>query len=72
MLLSPFYLVWNPARSGPAVQHKTFEAAFKEAERLGKMHPTESFIILRPVAVNKPVDKRHWLDYDYKETLSEH
>jgi hypothetical protein len=71
MLLTPFYVVWNPARNGPAVQHKTFEEAFKEAERLGKINPQETFLVLRPVAVNKPVEKRQWLDYDYREVMGQ-
>lgn len=69
MLLKPFYLVWNPARSGPARQHPTFEEAFKEAERLGKSQPQDSFVILKSISINKPVDKREWRDYAHYDEL---
>ena len=69
MTLMPFYLVWNPARSGPNIQHRTYKEAFAEAERLGQRHPTETFIILRPVSANKPVEKRQWVGYDFEEDI---
>jgi hypothetical protein len=43
------YLVWNPARTLPTVQHETLERAEAEAERLRREHPDEMFWVMSPI-----------------------
>lgn len=48
-----FYLVWNPGRALPKKRHATLESAQKEAERLAKKQPNESFYVLQTVTVDR-------------------
>jgi hypothetical protein len=43
------FLVWNPSRNLPTVQHETLERAQAEAERLRAEHPDETFWVMSPV-----------------------
>jgi len=43
------FLVWNPARNLPTVQHETYERAEAEAERLRAENPDETFWVMSPV-----------------------
>lgn len=54
MAKSPGFLVWNPARSHPTVQHETFARAHDEAKRLREANPDERFFVMAPV-----MEKRH-------------
>jgi hypothetical protein len=47
------FLVWNPSRSLPTVQHETFSKAEAEAVRLSAQHPDEAFWIMSPVKGEK-------------------
>ena len=46
-----FFMIWSPQGNMPRVQHQTFEAAKKEAERLANISPDRQFYIL--VAIEK-------------------
>lgn len=54
MAKAPGFLVWNPARAHPSVQHGTFAEACAEAQRLRSANPGERFYIMAPV-----MEKRH-------------
>ena len=45
----PFYTVWNPDGAAPMAQHPSFEAAYREAQRLGHAHRSVNFFILKAV-----------------------
>lgn len=42
-----FWMVWCPKGRAPTAKHGSHEQAKREAERLSKMNPNESFYILR-------------------------
>ncbi len=46
-----FWMVYNPKRSVPVIQHKTLEAATAEARRIAKLEPESSVFVLRAVCV---------------------
>ena len=41
-----FWLVWNEARDAPRVMHHSYEAAVREAQRLSRSSPGETFFVL--------------------------
>lgn len=43
------FLVWNPTRNLPTVQHETLERAEAEAERLRTENPDETFWVMSPI-----------------------
>lgn len=47
------FLVWNPARGIPTVQHETFARAEAEAERLRAANPEDTFWVMAPVKGEK-------------------
>lgn len=47
------FLVWNPTRSLPTVQHDTLERAQAEAERLRAENPDEVFWVMSPLKPNQ-------------------
>lgn len=47
------FLVWNPARSLPTVQHETIQSAEAEAERLRGENPGETFWVMSPITTAK-------------------
>ena len=47
---SPFWLVFNPARSAPKLQHPSEAAARIEADRLAQANPAEEFYVLKAVS----------------------
>lgn len=51
------FLVWNPARNLPTVQHETLERAEAEAERLRAENPDETFWVMSPVRAGRGVHK---------------
>ena len=42
-----FWMVWNEARDVPRVKHESYESAKREAQRLARFSPGETFIVLR-------------------------
>jgi hypothetical protein len=49
MARGPGFLVWNPSRALPTVQHETLERAEAEAARLRVANPGETFFVMAPV-----------------------
>ena len=45
-----FWVVWNPQRNPPMYKHMTEEAAIAEAERLARLNPDHTFIVLEAIA----------------------
>lgn len=41
-----FWMVWNEAREVPRVKHPSYESAVREAERLARTNPGETFHVL--------------------------
>lgn len=41
-----FYLVWAPSLGRPTFQHRTYEGAKSEAERLASIMPGQEFFVL--------------------------
>jgi hypothetical protein len=48
-----FWLVWNPQGSNPRYQHETEQSAISEAERLAKVNPGETFVVLESVCARR-------------------
>lgn len=49
---SPFWLVFNPARSMPKFQHRNEASAKTEADRLASLHPGEKFYVLKVTSLH--------------------
>lgn len=49
--MKSFWMVWVAGRSGPTHQHMEYPDAMIEAERLARMNPTVSVIILEAIQV---------------------
>lgn len=48
---TPFWLVWSPkGERPPKYRHFTVGAATTEAERLARLHPGQTFVVLQSVA----------------------
>lgn len=45
-----FYLVWSPTTCVARVQHRDYESARAEAERLATIYKKQEFIVLMPCA----------------------
>lgn len=45
----PFWLVWNPQGYNPQHKHSTEDDAVREAERLARTNPGQTFIVLESV-----------------------
>lgn len=45
----PFWLVWNPQGYNPQHKHNTEDGAVREAERLARTNPGQTFIVLESV-----------------------
>lgn len=45
----PFWLVWNPQGYNPQCKHNTEEGATREAERLARANPGQTFIVMESV-----------------------
>ena len=48
-LKDSFFVVWNPERKAPIHRHSTIAHAQAEAERLARMAPGQTFIVLAPL-----------------------
>jgi len=42
-----FWMVWNPRGHAPTCRHSTEELAEREAERLARKSPGQSFVVLK-------------------------
>lgn len=51
-----FWVVWNPERRPPMYRHMNEEDAIREAERLARMSPGETFIVLQTVCARRVND----------------
>lgn len=45
----PFWLVWNPQGYNPKHKHNTLDGATREAERLARANPEQTFIVMESV-----------------------
>lgn len=45
----PFWFVWNPQGHNPQHKHPTLDSALREAERLARINPGQTFIVLQSV-----------------------
>lgn len=45
----PFWIVWNPNGQKPTFKYGSQEGALREAERLAKTNPEETFVVLEAV-----------------------
>jgi hypothetical protein len=48
-MFNKFWFVWNEQRSLPRHKHPSLGDANREAERLARQHPGETFTVLRAV-----------------------
>lgn len=55
MSTESFYLVWNPSGRNPSYEHRTFDLAKNEAERLAFENPGSTFYVLKAKSVSKRV-----------------
>lgn len=44
-----FWMVWNPNGRAPTYRHDSKESATREAERLARANPEQTFIVLKAV-----------------------
>jgi hypothetical protein len=65
----PFYLVWNPEGHSPTFKHNTQQDAEREAQRLARICPEQTFFVLEPVSAARKrdvdierFDRQHELD----------
>lgn len=61
-----FWLVWNEAGHAPTFKHKHPESAEKEAERLARLYPGQSFHVLA-LSGTVEVNPVAWKRYDTSE-----
>ena len=52
----PFFVVWNPDARAPTMKHPTYNAAEKEARRLARSNPEQSFFVLAAIAEAKKIE----------------
>ncbi len=51
-----FWLVWNPNNRNPTHRHSSEASATSEAERLARLHPGETFVVLESVCARRVDD----------------
>jgi hypothetical protein len=54
--MKQFWMVWRRWGGAPTHQHDTEEGAAAEAERLARLHPGETFVVLEAVRALKVSD----------------
>lgn len=54
--LKSFWLVWNADGRNPQYRHSTEKAATTEAERLARLHPGQTFVVLESVCCRRVDD----------------
>ena len=50
-----FWMIWNPSRGVPRAVHRTWDAALVECQRLARLAPGETFVILEAVQARRVV-----------------
>lgn len=50
---SPFWFVWNINGNAPRYRHESARNATAEAERLARLNPGETFIVLQSVCARR-------------------
>ncbi len=58
---APFWFVWNPDGRSPTFRHLSEDNAVTEAERLARLNPGETFVVLESVCARR-VDSMLRLD----------
>ena len=58
---APFWFVWNPDGRSPSFRHRSEDSAVAEAERLARINPGETFVVLESVCARR-VDSMLRLD----------
>jgi hypothetical protein len=53
---APFWFVWNPDGRAPSFRHQTIESATQEAERLARLNPGNTFVVLESVCARRVDD----------------
>jgi hypothetical protein len=56
---APFWFVWNPNGPSPSYRHQLLESAVKEAERLARLNPGTTFVVLESVCARRVDDMLH-------------
>lgn len=52
-IVAPFWMVWNPAGYNPTFKHQSKESAIREAERLAREKPEQTFVVLESVCARR-------------------
>lgn len=50
---APFWFVWNPDGRNPQARHMSEQSAVNEAERLARLNPGETFVVLESVCARR-------------------
>lgn len=53
---SSFWFVWNPEGHSPTYKHPSEKSAVGEAERLARLHPGNTFVVLESVCARRVDD----------------
>lgn len=48
-----FWFVWNPDGRSPSYKHPSEAAAVGEAERLARLHPGNTFVVLESICARR-------------------
>jgi hypothetical protein len=62
--MEKFWMIWKENGSCPTVTHNSRRSAEHEAERLARLEPGKSFVVLESVkfcTIDNPI---HWYDTD--------
>lgn len=62
------YFVWNPEGYTPRQPHSSYDDAKREADRLARTYPGQSFVVLKPAGVaivHTPPTYREFTDDDF-------
>lgn len=51
--MKQFWMVWNQGGNAPRYKHETEALAIGEAERLARMNPSDTFIVLEATHVRR-------------------
>lgn len=45
--MTPFFMVWSPEGQMPRCKHKSIGVAKREAQRLARLYPGKTFVVLK-------------------------